>query len=213
MLIVACSAVFLILVWKMPAELLLRRRKQKLLKQRLEVALREARVSAREAELERFSRLLHTDLSGDLGILRRSIDCLVLPILDEKNLNAEWLKVNNLFEKLTVHLRELSHNMSSGLVTFRSFAESLSAFVGSFQNTKNSGIHFDTKGEPVDIEEKQSLSIIRIVGCALDNAIRHAQTSEISIIVDYAPDEILILILDNGVGFDLDSALKGRTLG
>ena len=61
-----------------------------------------------------------------------------------------------------------------------------------------------------DLPEEHKTCIYRIVQEASNNAARHAQASMVQVVVQGAPDKILLTVQDDGTGFD---AHRNRGLG
>ena len=51
--------------------------------------------------------------------------------------------------------------------------------------------------------------ILRVAGEAVNNSIRHAEATSITVTLDYAPDQLQLRIADNGRGFDPAAAAPG----
>jgi PAS domain S-box-containing protein len=60
------------------------------------------------------------------------------------------------------------------------------------------------------IHPSQAATVHRIAGEALTNAYRHARATSIDVHVDFRPDEVRVLIRDNGIGIDPTVALHGK---
>lgn len=67
-----------------------------------------------------------------------------------------------------------------------------------------------TNVEKIDIEVSKKLVLIRMIQECLNNAIKHASPTLISIIIENLPDKMLISIEDDGVGFDVNQASDGQ---
>lgn len=65
------------------------------------------------------------------------------------------------------------------------------------------------EGEPYLIDPDVGLNMLRIVQEAATNVVRHAQADTFTLRVIYAPQQIDLLIRDDGIGFDPSLPIKG----
>lgn len=66
-----------------------------------------------------------------------------------------------------------------------------------------------TEGEPLDLQHDKKLILIRIIQEVLNNAIKHASPTKISILINNDQIHKLIQIQDDGVGFDTHAQSEG----
>jgi two-component system NarL family sensor kinase len=70
------------------------------------------------------------------------------------------------------------------------------------------------EGSPREIEPGKKLILFRTIQESIQNCIRHAEASKISILLCFESDRIQVSIRDNGKGFDIDAVLqRGSGLG
>src|SRR5690606_2741411 len=62
------------------------------------------------------------------------------------------------------------------------------------------------------LEESKKLVLMRMIQECLNNAIKHASPTLISIEIDQSPEKLFISIRDNGLGFDMDQDSDGQGL-
>lgn len=66
--------------------------------------------------------------------------------------------------------------------------------------------------EDIHLDKNKKLVLIRLIQECLNNAIKHASPSLISITIDHYPEETAILIRDDGIGFDIHKPSEGMGL-
>src|SRR5690606_22884707 len=69
---------------------------------------------------------------------------------------------------------------------------------------------FHTNTEEIPLEDSKKLVLVRMIQECLNNAIKHAVPSLISIKIEYAPVNLSISMVDNGVGFDVNKESAGQ---
>jgi len=65
-------------------------------------------------------------------------------------------------------------------------------------------IGYSVEGEKIEISPVVSLTILRIIQEACNNAVKHANASMIKVKIKYIENKIFVVISDNGVGFNPD---------
>ncbi|MBL7729389.1 MAG: ATP-binding protein, partial [Dinghuibacter sp.] len=71
----------------------------------------------------------------------------------------------------------------------------------------NYTVHFNCTGDAVFMDAKKELILFRIVQEALNNVIKHAQATEITVNMHYGAEELSIQVADNGQGMENPSPL------
>ncbi|NJL22360.1 MAG: GAF domain-containing protein [Leptolyngbyaceae cyanobacterium SM1_3_5] len=64
-------------------------------------------------------------------------------------------------------------------------------------------------GTPYSLSSMQGMNLLRIAQESLNNALRHANAQTISLLLDYAPNQLHLQIIDDGIGFAASSPGKG----
>ena len=67
-------------------------------------------------------------------------------------------------------------------------------------------------GEPKSLPDTKEIFLFRIFQEALNNIIRHSKASEISILLEYAKNSLVLQVRDNGAGFILEEKISGPDL-
>lgn len=71
---------------------------------------------------------------------------------------------------------------------------------------------FHSNLDGLQLDPKKKLVLIRMIQESLNNAIKHASPSLISITINHSPPQLDIAIRDNGIGFDLQQNSDGLGL-
>src|SRR5690606_32301256 len=71
-------------------------------------------------------------------------------------------------------------------------------------------VRFEVQGEMSRLLPEYETLLFRIVQEALTNVAKHADARNVEIGLDIAPEELVIYISDDGVGFDAGAVMDGR---
>jgi len=74
-------------------------------------------------------------------------------------------------------------------------------------------IDFRDEGVPDDLPNDIALVMFRVFEEALSNAVRHAAAHRVSVSLGASRDEMRLDVTDEGVGFDLEAAMRSHGLG
>jgi signal transduction histidine kinase len=70
---------------------------------------------------------------------------------------------------------------------------------------------FEQRGDPWPLSPDAEAALLRATQEALANCAKHAQASQLVVILEYLPDRAELVVTDNGVGFEQD-ALASATV-
>jgi signal transduction histidine kinase len=116
--------------------------------------------------------------------------------------------------KAMADLRDLARSLSSDRIEYWSLEETLAQEVDRINKTGLIRAEVDIEGSARVIEPRKKLILFRTIQESIQNCIRHAEATQISIQLYYQADHIHVSIRDNGKGFDTEAVLqRGGGLG
>lgn len=178
--------------------------------------LKEAQtISKLQNQRLQISRDLHDNIGSQLTFVISSIDNLkYIP----KNSNAEMqnklTEINNFVRNTISQLRDTIWAMNKNEIPYEDFQGRILALIEKgklvsnnchlrFQSTIKTNIIFTSI---------IGINLFRIIQEAINNALKYAEASEISVFVEENSQNIIIKIIDNGIGFDLKLVELGNGL-
>lgn len=159
-----------------------------------------------EKERQRFSKDLHDGLGPLLSSARMSLSALSTPELDHRS--QEILRnTNYVINEAIRSLREISANLSPHILNDFGLARAVSNFINKLPG-EGIRIRYDTnlKGERFDMDIE--VILYRVVCELINNSIKHAHASNISVSMHRNDGHIRIFYQDDGKGFDPDEAAR-----
>ncbi|WP_113663294.1 sensor histidine kinase [Pedobacter nanyangensis] len=167
-------------------------------------------IDSQEIERKRIGQDLHDEIGGTLSAIKLMLNSL------RNKLDAAQEEVladaKELIDKMIVDVRHISHDLSPpGLAVFGLFT-TIEAFVNLINNTdqiKITLVH-ENDLEEVELPEKTSLALFRVLTQLVDNTLKHAQATEIKMLFGIQGTNLFIAYQDNGKGFDME-VLKQRS--
>lgn len=163
-------------------------------------------IEEREAEAARLGHILHDEIGQLLTAAGFRLEAL------RRSAGAhteEILSIQNLFEQVIVHIRELSHSLPSSLVQRIGLTFALERMIAEHRKASQITIRsmLDARAH---VSPASAQAMFRIASCALDNALRHSNASLIEVMLRPSAKGALLDIRDNGTGFDVAEMRKAQ---
>ncbi|RZL44237.1 MAG: hypothetical protein EOP00_20635 [Pedobacter sp.] len=155
----------------------------------------------------RIARDLHDGIGQMLSVVKMNVSTL-----NPADKTVEGTL--NLVDKTITELRAISHNLIPEALNFGLFA-ALEDICQKINEAGKTQVALNVGEEINDIQltQQNKLSIYRIVQEVLNNMIKHANASYISIDIKKANENMLIAIKDNGDGFDTSKIDDSKGIG
>ncbi|OYU97569.1 MAG: hypothetical protein CFE21_04550 [Bacteroidetes bacterium B1(2017)] len=163
----------------------------------------QAVLEAEEKERQRIARDLHDGLGQRLSATKLNIAGL-MPLIQNHTPDQELLLGNalNLLDESVKEVRSISHNLlSNGLIKL-----GLISAVKEFVNQINTPAGLKINLETIGLEERLDPTIenvlYRVLQEIVNNIIKHAFATQVSIQIIKHEGELSLLVEDNGIGFN-----------
>jgi len=157
------------------------------------------KVEIQEQTFENISREIHDNIGQKLSLIKLNLNTLSSnqrgKDLDKINLSA------NLISTVINDLRDISKSLGSDSILANGLVKAIETELGQLSNSGKYEIVLDVHGEQIFLERKKELILYRIVQEALNNIMKHADASSISIDIYFEEKILLIKIQDDGTGF------------
>ncbi|RWU04941.1 tetratricopeptide repeat-containing sensor histidine kinase [Pedobacter chitinilyticus] len=155
----------------------------------------------------RIARDLHDGIGQMLSVVKMNVSTL-----NPSDKTVEGTL--SLVDKTITELRAISHNLIPEALNFGLFAalEDICKKINDAGKTKVD-LNVAQEMDEVPLTEQNKLSIYRIVQEVLNNMIKHANASHISIDIKKANENMLIAIKDDGDGFDTSKIDDSKGIG
>jgi signal transduction histidine kinase len=159
--------------------------------QKKRIIATQALLDGETAERVRLARDLHDGLGSMLTGIRLSLENMRRDGIGDITPSLDMLGES------MIELRRISHHLMPDALESEGLRPALEAFCRSLP-----GVKFGWFGSDRRVEGKQEVVIYRIIHELVNNALKHAHASEISVQVMREADYIALTVRDNGIGFD-----------
>jgi signal transduction histidine kinase len=161
-------------------------------------ALYRQMVKTREVERTRLSRELHDGVLQDLCAVTRDLKALEAQDGPEESLYTDTVNLSN--ESVRA-LRAICNDLRPPLLN-QDLRSALKTMVGDMDSRSSAPVHIEISAEMngLTVVDEAALAIFRITQEAVNNAIQHADASEIAVRLTAYPDRLRLTITDDGRG-------------
>ncbi len=166
-------------------------------------------VAAQEAERQRIARDLHDETGQSLTAIGMGLRGLSNEPIQRRGQNDTLHQLQILTSDSLKELQRIISDLRPAHLDDLGLSATLRWYASRLQEMTGLIIKVDITGEEHALDETVKIAIFRIIQEALNNIIKHASASSVSISMDYKEKSAYILVRDNGIGFNMD-AVKNR---
>ncbi|MDQ7039903.1 MAG: PAS domain S-box protein [Rhodothermus sp.] len=171
---------------------------------------------AHEEERRRIARELHDEVGALLTSAQLCLGMAQAAVPETASMLAQHLaEARQLIERLSQEIRQLTLQLRPPLLDELGLVGALQAYIERYQQQTGITVHLDVRLDPaVRLSELVELTAYRFVQEALTNVARHARTSEARVQVQSVHPELLLMVEDQGIGFDVgEISTTSRSMG
>jgi signal transduction histidine kinase len=173
-------------------------------------------IEAQETERRRLARELHDETGQALTAVKLNLQALKQRSSDLQ-LSERLEDSIGIVEHSLQQLRDLSHELRPSLLDDLGLVAALRWFVDRQAQRGGLSAHFSAPENFARLPAEVETACFRIVQEALTNVIKHAAAQRVWVEVDTTPSDFLLLLRDDGIGFNVQAArehaLRSGSLG
>lgn len=170
--------------------------------------LLKAQLEIQEQTFNNISQEIHDNVGQILSLAKVQINIMN----ESESMSREMLnEVKENVGKAMTDLRDIAKSLSSERIRSLSIHSAVSNEAERINKSGISQVTVSVDGDELKMNEQKKLILFRIIQESLQNSIKHANASQIKIHFHYLPDNLHVIIRDNGKGFDTEEALKNNS--
>ncbi|MBC5992667.1 sensor histidine kinase [Pontibacter cellulosilyticus] len=166
----------------------------------------DATLQAQEEERRRVARDLHDDVGASLALVKLNVHQLVAPLEDK----TKGQSIKGMLDDVIGNVRRISHSLMPVMLEKMGLPRALEAMKRSVPAESGTELEFTCNDNNRRITPKVELSLYRVVQELLNNTLKHAKASKITIELQFSEKELYLTYTDNGVGFDYEKLAKSE---
>lgn len=168
----------------------------------------EITILAQEKERNELGLELHDNINQLLSVAKLYLGV----VKTEKTFNEDMLERSYLhLEEAMQDIRKLSHTLVAPSLGHNGLKEALEDLAKSVQEPNKLMVQLlvDEDYDALQVDKNKELMLYRIVQEQLNNILKYAKATEVTIRLQQQCDNLILLIRDNGVGFDVQRQVNG----
>lgn len=187
------------------------RNKQKLLKQKQEIALLNSKMQGEDLERSRIARELHDGVSILLAAAKMNYSAMGKENPELVQTEA-FREVGALLNQTVQEVRSISHNLVPGLLMHQSLPAAVQAFCELIGKGYNLPVELLVYGSFANTNIEWNYAVYRMVQELIHNVIKHAKATEVLVQLTMHEDKLHLTVEDNGIGF-VEGTSAGTGIG
>jgi signal transduction histidine kinase len=171
-------------------------------------------VEVQENERRTISRELHDESGQLLSAIFLRLDLLRKSLQGEQTAVGQVDQIRQIATRLADGLHRLAVSLRPVSLDQAGLVEALRQYVESCRRVYGINVEMIANGLDHDrLAPELESSLYRITQEALTNVARYAHASHVSVLLNLEPDEVTMMVEDDGAGFDVQAAQRSGRLG
>ena len=177
---------------------------KKTMQAQFQQTLLQAQLEIQEQTLKNISQEIHDNVGQVLTLAKLN---LATTTIEDTATNEKIKTSQQLIGKAIQDLRDLSRSLNTDYVEELGLVRSVEYELELLQKTGTIATELNIEGKIIKFNKHTELILFRIVQETIHNIMKHAEAKKISASINFNDEAVIIVIKDNGKGFDL-SPLK-----
>ena len=173
-----------------------------------EIEITNAVLDGQEEERKRIGENLHDNVGAKLSTLKHQVEDMHMEE-DKLSIDKKLDKIIDLLDETVSDVRTISSNMVSGVLARFGLVAALNDLAARIGEAARLKIEVLAFGYPENLDGKSELMLFRCIQEGLNNVLKHARATKVTIRLQAKEEFLLIKVIDNGIGFDPDKTTDG----
>lgn len=169
----------------------------------------QTQLEVQNLTMQQLGRELHDNIGQLLSVLRINLNVLEETVEDEGT-RGQIAESNQIVEQTIADVRALTKSLDGDFVKDFGFIDSLSHELQRIRKTRRYQTEITTSGTPYSLGYQHEIVLFRIAQEVINNALKHAAATTLTVSVMYEPTNFEITIQDNGKGFDYEVIIRNE---
>lgn len=167
--------------------------------------LLESRLAIQEQTLDHISKELHANFSHLVSLININLSEILpqSPVEQRENI----IETKSLAKQLMSELKALSANLNTDHIIHIGLVKAVENELNRIAKSKRYEIQITKTGEEYRLLPEHEIILFRLCQEVLNNILKYANASKVAASFSFSPNEFILVIADNGEGFDVAKAL------
>ena len=170
--------------------------------------------AGREEERAKIAREIHDEFGQRLTALKMDLAWLSKRLPQEhSHLSEKTGEMSDMIDSTIQLVRRISTELRPGLLDDLGLAAALEWQADEFRDRTEIDCELHLSDQEIALDRELTTSLFRIFQETLTNIARHAQATKIYIDLESDPDEVVLMVRDNGIGITTSQVADHHSLG
>lgn len=186
------------------------RQEKALLKAQYEKEILQSQIEVQNSTLKYIGQELHDNIGQLLSVTKINLGVME-ESLEEKNFDDfafNFHQANDLVTDVINEVRGLSKSLDDNSVQEFGLTDSIAHELQRIRKTRKFATDLVIEGEKFTLGYEREIILFRIVQEILNNSLKHSGAEKIEIGIQYTTDSFILIVADNGRGFDYEEAMS-----
>lgn len=172
-------------------------------------------ITTQEEERRRIARDIHDHLGQQLTVLRLNLKSLKSSFGNEKAFTEKMKETEQIAKQIDSDVSFIARQLRPSILDDLGLSDALINYVEEWSGHFGIKTKIHTKtSQEYDLSSEVETNLYRIAQEILNNTIKHSEADRVSVLLEKTNGEIVLIVEDNGKGFDPEKILKRKkTLG
>jgi len=170
-------------------------------------------IKGEEKERQRYAKEMHDGLGPLLSAIKLYINELDSISLSEQERKMLIKQSNELIDEAVNATRTISNNLMPTIIHSYGLVKAVQKFCEKINKTNKLNIKFETEGFDEITDNNLRLILFRVISELINNTIKHADASEVNILLIENANKISLFYRDNGIGFVVNEVIESEEKG
>lgn len=193
------------------------KRKNKMISEKLEreqafqEEISNTQIEIQEQTLKNIGQELHDNIGQLLSVANMQMSIMNTQV--QETIKEQFTETKNVVKESLSELRALSKSLNSDVIVNRGFQKSVENEVARLNKLQLLSAELEIIGDETQFaNSKDHIILFRIIQEFISNTVKYASAASLLVKLEYQQKNLLIEIVDDGKGFDINSAEKGAGL-
>jgi signal transduction histidine kinase len=159
-----------------------------------------SKAEIQEQTLQYVATEIHDNFSPTLSVININLASVLPEVTNPVKETITDTKV--LVKQLMAEMKALSGSLNTDQINRIGFAKSLEEYINHLRKANLYDITFIITGDRFRLPPNKELILFRMCQEVLNNIVKHAEAKSIVVQLKYAITEFIVIIRDDGIGFD-----------
>ncbi|ELR69033.1 two-component sensor histidine kinase of extracellular degradative enzyme, putative [Fulvivirga imtechensis AK7] len=164
--------------------------------------LLQSTIDSQEKERKRIASDLHDGVGAMLSAAKLNLNMLRSGTIPMEELSEAIGETKEMIDDTIDTVRRISKDLLPSSLEAFGLSKAVEELCTKLDNPQTS-VKFEEKNEPHTLSQQEELLIFRMIQELINNALKHAEASEIAVYLDWGKP-LTIVVTDDGKGFNLE---------